>query len=204
MCDWQLSHLGWKQVISQVNKSRVDRLTIAEVALISGIRFLEQTETHLESHALAPIAMEWNGTLASSAASRPLFSLYLAMHLSRAPQAVQWQKDDENTNTVSEQLNALNHYRRSGFVSSDSAVANHKAQADLRQNALGQSAWLQECLHPTPIHYRDDATLIDEAIQTNCPLHAQNRLRDEQASSQPIQKDPTLLVDIVPASQNML
>ena len=130
------------------------------------------------------------------------------MHLSRSSQPVQWEKDNAAPDRVTEQLAALNHYQQSGFSITDDAVTGHRHQAELRSQFLGQSAWLQECLHPTPLHYRDDAQWIDEGVQTNCAYRTQLSLQNQEANAEQappaLNNDPTLLADIVPASQSML
>jgi hypothetical protein len=165
---------------------------------------LEELSRTSTDNALAPIAMEWNGTIASSTPSGAQFALYLAMHVSRSSEHIQWQQDDGLADNVAEQLNALNHYRRSAFSASERSVNNHRNQAQLRADNKEQSAWLLECMHPTPIHFRDDAKFIDESVHANCPMRTHLSLSKPDAAPAEIEQDPTLLVDIVPASQNML
>ncbi|MBO1255724.1 hypothetical protein J3L16_08510 [Alteromonas sp. 5E99-2] len=157
--------------------------------------------------ALDYIAFEWSSALADSAGDSKLFNLYLAMHESLCKVAPKIRENGHDEKSLEDKLNALNHYRRARFSYSSEAEQNSLIQSNLRSEGEQTAAWLQECLHPLPLHYKDDANHIEQSIKTNCALSTQWGLAeevDEDAIHLPLDTDATLLVDVVEASQAML
>ena len=161
-----------------------------------------QTSRNTDS-ALEKVAFEWNGVLAKHVGAKSLFSLYLAMHDAREPHTVKLQTEQQAQSN--ELLQGLNFYRKSNFSIDQQAVQQHSVQSELRKQKHYSSAWLQECLHPTPIHHRNDSTFIDKHIKLNASFACQQKLATEntqQDSELPL--DATLLADIVESAQTML
>ncbi len=159
------------------------------------------------SSALDYIAFEWSSTLAGSAGDSKLFNLYLAMHESLYKVGPKLVDEVQEQTSLEDKLKALNHYRRAGFSYSSEAQANSLIQSNLRSEGDQTAAWLQECLHPSPLHYKNDVNHIDDNIRTNCALSTQWGFvgdENEDTMNLPLNTDATLLVDVVEASQAML
>lgn len=157
--------------------------------------------------ALDYIAFEWNSALAGSVGNSTSFDLYLAMHESLYKVGSKLVDEVNDIPSIEDKLKALNHYRQAEFSYSPEAVDNLTIQSSLRNKGNQTAAWLHECLHPSPLHYKNDANHIDDNIRKNCSLSTQWGLvddSDENVMNLPQDADATLLVDVVEASQAML
>lgn len=152
------------------------------------------------------VAFELNNTLAKSATDTSLFSLYLAMHSALDPHTISIKSLEEPIQDTA--ITAPCFYRRSGLAYSKEAEASCRAQSQYRYEKNQPSAWLQECLHPLPIHYRNNKNYIDDAVVHNASLACQWRLasspESEYSHFAEISTDATLLADIVEPAQSML
>jgi hypothetical protein len=152
------------------------------------------------------VAFELKGTLAKSTQEATLFALYLAMHSELEPHTVSIENLDscQSEGKVKEPC----FYRRAALSLSKEAEWSCDVQSQLRHKKEYQSAWLQECLHPSPIHYRNNKNYIDDAVIQNMSLAGQWRMRqssEKQASQRyELATDATLLADIVGPAQSML
>lgn len=152
------------------------------------------------------VAFELKGTLAKSTQETSLFALYLAMHSELEPHTVTIENlEFSKTESL---YTEPNFYRRAALSFSKEAEWSCRVQSQLRYKKEYQSAWLQECLHPSPIHYRNNKDFIDETVIQNTSLAGQWRISQfsENQASRPYElaTEPTLLADIVEPAQSML
>ena len=166
---------------------------------------MQDTGPTNSSEAIAPFTIEWRGRLGESAADPAQFALFLALHESKTRNRLHFDTPGpDKQDQVEQALVALNHYPPIPTAITTRHIDMVAKQSKLRQQGAFAHALLEECMHPSPIHYQDDASWIDDNVIANCRYATQQAFNHQSDEDTHIEIDATQLVDIVPAAQAML
>lgn len=159
----------------------------------------------IKNKAVEPFSLEWNGCIAASANNAAQFALMLALSESKADGylSISDALRDDAEELQDPALCGLDCYPSVPTSISQQHIDAIAERSQLRLQNNMQTAFFLECAAPSPIHYQDDATKIDEQVLVNCRIATQLKNKPLEHESPHLSMDATLLADIVPAAQAM-
>lgn len=165
---------------------------------------MSYNETTLNNASTIDPSIFWesSGILSKATSQGALFSLYLAMYENALSEPIRILSNEntDNTDSVTDQLHALNHYRKAPLAATKEDWVKMNTLSSLMTSDLA-TARLYQIVNPQPFAQTNDPFRLPEDVINNCSYGTQKRLSKAYASS--IEEDNTLLYDVVARSNGV-